>query len=281
MKLIAIDLDGTLLSSNGTISEGNVKAIKSAQKEDHVVAISSGRSLHDTREIMRRADITCPIITGNGAKSYHAEEYIHNLYFSDQVLDSMMNVLIDSGLYFEIYTKDGILVEENGREQLEQEIRELGEDDPSWAEKVVEIQYQQHGLQYVPKYTDIDFAGKQVYKLFVMSFQKDELDKLRDHITDRTDISITTSGRQKLEIGHPEASKGHALELIANYFSVPLENTVAIGDNFNDLSMFEKAGVSIAMGNAEAEVKQRCTYVTGDHDEDGVAEAFRKYILNS
>ncbi|MFD1172686.1 Cof-type HAD-IIB family hydrolase [Oceanobacillus picturae] len=281
MKLIAIDLDGTLLSSNGTISEGNVKAIKSAQEEGHVVAISSGRSLHDTREIMRRADITCPIITGNGAKSYHAEEYIHNLYFSDQVLDSMMDVLIDSGLYFEIYTKDGILVKENGREQLKQEIRDLGEDDPSWAEKVVEIQYQQHGLQYVPQYTDIDFAGKQVYKLFVMSFQKDELEKLRDHIAERTDISITTSGRQKLEIGHPEASKGHALELIADYFSVPLENTVAIGDNFNDLSMFEKAGISIAMGNAEAEVKQRCTYVTGDHDEDGVAEAFRKYILNS
>ncbi|WP_042221181.1 Cof-type HAD-IIB family hydrolase [Oceanobacillus manasiensis] len=280
MKLIAIDLDGTLLSSNSTISEGNVEAIKSAQEEGHIVAISSGRSLHDTREIMHRAGITCPIITGNGAKSFHAEEYIHNLYFTDQVLKLMMDVLNHSGLYYEIYTKDGVLVEENGREQLEKEVRELGEEDSSWAEEIIEIQYQQHGLQFVSQYDDIDFTGKQVYKLFVMSFHKEELEKLRDRIAERTDISITTSSKQKLEIGPPEASKGHALELIAQYFSVPMEYTVAIGDNFNDLSMFEKAGISIAMGNAEAEVKQQSTYVTGNHNEDGVAEALKKYVLN-
>ncbi|MFD2629797.1 Cof-type HAD-IIB family hydrolase [Oceanobacillus kapialis] len=280
MKLIAIDLDGTLLSSNGTISKGNIKAIKEAQKKGHVVAISSGRSLHDTKEIMRRATITCPIITGNGAKSLHQAEAIHNLHFTAQVLKSLMQILEESGLYYEIYTKDGVLVEEDGKSQLEEEIKQLDETNPSWAEEIVEIQYQQHGLKRVPAYADINFTDKQVYKLFVMSFNKEELEDLRNQIADRTDISITTSGRQKLEIGHPEASKGHALELIAEYFAVPMENTVAIGDNFNDLSMFKKAGMSIAMGNAEEEVKQQCTYVTGHHNEDGVAEALRKHLLD-
>lgn len=90
---------------------------------------------------------------------------------------------------------------------------------------------------------------------------------------------MTTSGHTKLEIAHADASKGHALQFMAGHLNIPMENTVAIGDNFNDLSMFEAAGISIAMGNAEEQVKARSTYVTKTHNENSVAHALRTYIL--
>ena len=66
---------------------------------------------------------------------------------------------------------------------------------------------------------------------------------------------------------------------MADYLGIPLEKTVAIGDNFNDLSMFDISGMSIAMGNAEEEVKKKSTFITKNQNENGVVYALRKYIL--
>ncbi|HLS08780.1 HAD family hydrolase, partial [Lentibacillus sp.] len=69
-----------------------------------------------------------------------------------------------------------------------------------------------------------------------------------------------------------------ALKFIADYFNVPLADTFAIGDNLNDISMFEIAGRGIAMENAEQEVKERAAFITKDHNDSGVAYALRNYI---
>lgn len=285
IKLIAIDLDGTLLSTNGTISEGNRDAILEAQKRGNIVTISSGRSLHDTKQILWDAGLECPIMTGNGGLSFESNKIIQHHVLSAEVLTEMMDLIHETGLYYEIYTNEGVLIKNDGRDILDKEIEaikgQFTSSELKNASHTIDIQYQQNGLIYVPNYQEISFTDKGVYKLFVLSFDKEKLENLRTSLTERKDISLTTSGAQKLEIGNAQASKGNALKFMADHFHVPLEDTVAIGDNLNDLSMFDIAGISIAMGNAEEILKKQAAYITKHHNDNGVAYGLREYVFRN
>ncbi|HLS09378.1 Cof-type HAD-IIB family hydrolase [Lentibacillus sp.] len=280
MKLIAIDLDGTLLSDDGTISLENRNAIYEAQKNNNIIVISSGRSLHDTRQILKQADIECPFITGNGAMTYHSGDILQQFIIPLEVLKKIRNAIKKHNLYYEIYTNQGVYIMEEGKDLLYQEIQELDQEtDKKSAFNKVDIQYSQHGLIYVSDFHAAEFSTLNPYKVFVLSFNHEKLQELRRDMTKMKDISLTTSGREKLEIAHEQASKGNALKFIADYFNVPLADTFAIGDNLNDISMFEIAGRGIAMENAEEEVKERAAFITKDHNDSGVAYALRNYIL--
>lgn len=284
MKLVAIDFDGTLLSADGTISRENVQAIHEAQEQGHIIAICSGRSLHDTENILLNAGIECPVITGNGAIAYHSDAPIKKWIMPENVVTELLPLLEEEGYYYELYTNQGIYLMHKGKGQLEEEIRMVKEKDAEfpveWAANEVEIQFRQYGLHYFNQYADIDIADLEIYKIFVLSFNKERLKALRDRLAGRQDLSLTSSGWTKLEIAHKEVSKGNALAYMANHLKIPMEDTVAIGDNLNDLSMFEVAGMGIAMGNAVDELKELSTHITRNYNEDGVAHALRTYVLD-
>lgn len=283
MKLVAIDLDGTLLSEKGSISPRNKEALLKMQEQGCKVVISSGRSLHDTRHILEKAGIEAPILSGNGAIAAESGKILQSLVLPAGIITELVLLLEREDYYFELYTNKGVIVHESAKGLLLQEISKLQAGDKDYpaeqANRAIEIQYEQYGISSVGDYEGIDFEEAEIYKIFIFSFHSEKLQQLRSKLVGRTDISITTSGRTKLEIAHPQASKGAALQYIANYFGVPLSETAAIGDNFNDLSMFEAAGVSIAMGNAEEEVKRVSTFVTKDCEEDGVAYAVESFLL--
>lgn len=283
MKLIAIDLDETLLSTDCTISQGNIDSIREAQEQGNIIAISSGRSFHDIKQILQNADLGCPIIAGNGAISLQHGTIIHKLTLPISVVIDMMAQLEENDSYYEIYTKNGIFIKQNGKDTLVKEIMDwqnpISGITKDWAYNEIDIQYSQYGLLSVPDFNHIDFTDLEVYKIFVLPFDNCKLNRLRELFKQRGDISVTISGIEKIDMGHLESSKGSALKKVAQYFGVPLEDTVAIGDNLNDLSMFQTAGMSIAMGNAVDELRKRATYITKDHNDNGIAYAFREYIL--
>ncbi|MCM3023517.1 Cof-type HAD-IIB family hydrolase [Heyndrickxia ginsengihumi] len=283
LKLVAIDLDGTLLSEDGTISAKNRQAILAVQKQGNIVAICSGRSFHDTQTILLNAGIDCPFITGNGAIAYDSNAVLQKLMIPEHVITELLQLLEAKGYYYELYTNEGVYILSKGKERLGEEIRLLKEKDlnfPSeWATKEMEIQFQQHHLHYFDHFQDLHIADLEIYKIFVLSFNRESLQYLQELLGKRQDVSLTSSGVTKLEIAHTKVSKGNALTHLANHLHIPLKDTIAIGDNLNDLSMFSVAGMSIAMGNAEDEVKQQSTYTTKNYDEDGVAYALQKYVL--
>ncbi len=283
MKLIAIDLDGTLLSENGTISEANKEAILEVQKQGDVVAISSGRALPDVEAILQPTGIDCPIMTGNGAVSYYKGQEIQRFSIPTQVVEEVVAVLEKSGVHYELYTAQGIFNRLGGKELLREEIEQTTEEITGWAGEVLHHYLDHHydlneTLSMTANETP-NIAHLNVYKLLVLSLDDSKLNQLREAFTGREDLYVTSSGRMNLELGHPDAGKGSALQFMANYLDIPLESTVAIGDNYNDVTMFEVAGMSIAMGNAEEQLKEMSTHVTKHHNEDGVAYALRTYIL--
>src|SRR5699024_6328104 len=110
----------------------------------------------------------------------------------------MMSLLESSELYYEMYTKNGILIKNDGDSVLNKEIEKLqGNTDESfeWAKEIVKIQYKQHGLIYTDNYWDVDLTGLEVYKLFILSFNEEKLQALRGLISKRDDISVTSSGK--------------------------------------------------------------------------------------
>lgn len=283
MKLIAIDLDGTLLSENGAISKANKEAILEVQKQGDIVAISSGRALPDVEAILQSAGIECPIMTGNGAVSYYKGQEIQRYSLPNEVVREVVEILETGGVHYELYTSKGIYNRRGGKELLQEEIGQIEEEITGWAGEVLHYYLDHHydlnEMLSMSSTGTPEIAHLNVYKLLVLSLNTDKLNGLRQAFAGREDLSLTSSGSINLELGHPDAGKGSALQFMANYLDIPLENTVAIGDNYNDVTMFEVAGTSIAMGNAEQQLKEMSTHVTKHHNEDGVAYALRTYIL--
>lgn len=281
MKLIAIDLDGTLLSDEGNINQISSEAIRNRQEAGDIVAVCSGRSLHDTKELTKRAGLYLPLITGNGAVTYVDHKVIEHLSMQPSLVHELMEKANKEGLYYEIYTNEGIYLERDITAILEKEVdaySNISEEDRDKMRAMIATQKDQFGLKTVEDYHSIDYDSLDVYKVFILSFKLDLLAKLNKELQNREDISITGAGRQKLEISHQDASKGNALTSLANYFNISMKNTVAIGDNFNDIPMFDVAGKSVAMGNAETEVKEKADITTKNYNEDGVAHALNHLI---
>jgi Cof subfamily protein (haloacid dehalogenase superfamily) len=284
--LIALDMDGTLLNDNGNISPGNREAILNAQRLGHIVIIATGRSYMDAERQLRLADLECPVASLNGAvitlpdgtlaasKPLHKEDIIPALRWMNEIPD----------LYYEIYTEGNVYVELDKRVRLEK-LASLGideiPDEVSWLLKaMVDQQFQQAAVTYVERMEDIWSKEENViYKALAFSLNRELLKEASTRLASIPGLIITASHANNIEINHEDANKGTGVALLASHYGIPMDQTVVMGDSYNDLPMFEAAGYRIAMANAAPILKENCDYVTAVNHEDGVAAAIR-YVLD-
>lgn len=278
IRCIATDMDGTLLNSQQMISEGNREAIKKAQENGIEVVIATGRSHHEAHTVLDEAGLKCPIICVNGAEVRTKEgEIIQTNELSVQQSLDIQGILRRSGVYYEVFTNKGIYTDhyEKGIQTLmnffqtinpemtEEEIREKAEN-----------RYLKGHIQKVEDYDHVIYDSEQlVYKFLVFSKNSSELMAIKEKLDSIPEISVSSSGSDNLEVTHKMAQKGIALAWYTERIGISLEETMAIGDNLNDVSMFEKVGRSVAMGNGHPDIKKICSHETAINDEDGVAKA--------
>ena len=124
----------------------------------------------------------------------------------------------------------------------------------------------------------IEEHKQKINKIFGTSFNKIHLDNARKALDSLTGLAVSSSGAGNLEITNINAQKGIALEQFAKSKGIAMENVMAIGDNFNDLSMLQRAGYSVAMGNAPEEIKAACKSVTTTNEFDGVGMAIESAL---
>src|SRR5699024_7411687 len=136
-----------------------------------------------------------------------------------------------------------------------------------------------HGIIPTPDLNTHDYTEEGVYKIFMLSFNDDKLQRVYRVLNSRTDIALTASGEEKLEISHQDAGKGNGLKLMANHCNISIENTYILGEIINYYSMFQVSGTGIAMKNAIDELKEISNYITTTNDDHGVAYAIENYIL--
>ncbi|WP_352924382.1 Cof-type HAD-IIB family hydrolase [Peribacillus simplex] len=259
--------------------------MQKAQSEGVEVIIATGRSYVEARFALDEAGIVCPVICVNGAALFTEDGNIAASNPMPAATAKMVaEFLEEQGIYFEIYTSQGIYSKdyENAISVLVDVFVTANPDiDPENMRKFAEQRLQLGQVTSISDYSELfSRSNEEYYK--ILSFSKDlnllnEIaSKLKGH-----GVTVTSSGRENVEIMSETAQKGTTLETYVNGKSGSMQETMAIGDNYNDVSMFERVGLSVAMGNAPLEIKKLCDEVTGRNDESGVAEAILKVLKQS
>jgi len=276
MKLIAIDMDGTLLSSDKKISTENKKALKEAQDVGHIVMICTGRHHESLKKYLRTENLDFPISASNGSIIMTSEKIIHETSMESSKATQIFKWLKQERYPFKFYTDEGAFCIEGFLELSKQAHDQASNHEGEhWSWDVFLDHQKKSNLRTVlalPK-------ANHIYKFFVYTPQNEKKEALNRWLEELGGIHHTSSMDDNVEIMGVDGHKGTGILQMAKHFGIPLENTVAIGDNYNDIPMLESAGAAIAMGNGEAAVKEICDLVTLTNDEDGVAYAIRNFIL--
>ncbi|HCV51754.1 MULTISPECIES: Cof-type HAD-IIB family hydrolase [unclassified Exiguobacterium] len=260
MRCFAIDLDGTLLNKEHGISDANQAAIKKRQERGDVVIIVTGRAAFDARRILAQHGLDCPVIGANGAEVEVGQG--RRCFLNRSSSRTIWEIVRSTNVFIHIYLQDNILLPQFSLAALQGGDRAFQE--------AIQVQLTQYGVEEVD---EIAIDQLDVIKFMFVSPDRWRLEHLEQQLLQLKICSVTRSGAYNLEVMANGVTKGIALKDIARAYGMTTEDIIAIGDNQNDLPMFEVAGTSIAMGNAKASVKSRATYLTSDHDEDGVAKA--------
>ncbi|SHK83553.1 hypothetical protein SAMN05216582_1202 [Selenomonas ruminantium] len=263
IKLLATDLDGTLLRSGKPVSAGNIAAAQAAAREGTVVTIATGRMYQAALPVAKALGLDVPIITYNGAliKSTSGKIYYEH-YLDEDICRRITDFCAERKWYLQSYSGDNLYYSDSGefskRYELSQKV--IGE--------------------------EVGYAGmrKQVsrmYKMLIITAGADVtqnwMAELRAEFGDS--ISLTQSAPDFIEIIAPGVSKAAGLQKLADILDIDICETMAIGDANNDLPMLRAAGFSVAMGNAADDIKAVTNAVTGNCDDDGWAQAVNQYIL--
>ncbi|MBD1378913.1 Cof-type HAD-IIB family hydrolase [Metabacillus arenae] len=283
-KLIAIDLDGTLLNNKNEVSKENLEAIRSAQENGVEVVIATGRAYFDVREIFKNTGIKTWIIGANGATIHHPDGGLfHSVPIEKDDAAEILQWLEKEEFYYEVFSNEAIFTPLNGRELLQIEMDRVISANPEVTIEeltmALEKQFSQTGFTFIESYQEIISSPADIYNILAFSFHKDKLEKGWNKYKELEHLTLVTSANHNFELEHKQASKGHALEKLAVQLGIDLRDTAAIGDSMNDVSMLKKAGLSIAMGNARQEVKDISDHVTLGNDENGVAHTLNSVVV--
>ncbi|MEH7155443.1 Cof-type HAD-IIB family hydrolase [Neobacillus drentensis] len=283
IKCIATDMDGTLLNSVQQISAANREAILKAQSQGIEVVVATGRSYQEATYVLGEAGLTCPVICVNGAEVRSKEgEVLSATSIGKDLAREVAARLTGKEVYFEVYTNEGAYtVDPDKAVSILVDIvmsanPEVNRDEITEAAGA----RIRDGLIHTIEDYELLFANEeyQIYKLLAFSFDKVKLEAANQALAGLTELAIASSGHENIEITHRDAQKGIALEWFVSAKGITLAETMAIGDNYNDVSMLKKAGRSVAMGNAGYEIKSLCDVITDTNEENGVAKAILEVI---
>ena len=285
MKLIALDMDGTVLTTDKRVTEGVLKAITDAKNAGHVVMICSGRAHDDLLPYLKEKKFpNLPISGSNGSATCIDGKMIHQVCMDKDIATQVFNWLDVNQYPFKIYTSKGVFGKSNYLEILKNEILVASPkfgDHQMTVENAVALEQNYPAIPIELFDKLISDEELEIFKFFVLTLRSEKKQSFKQFLTSISGLMVTSSYPSNIEVMAKDGHKGTGMMQVANYYNIPAEDTVAIGDNFNDVPMLKVAGFSIAMGNAEAEVKELCDVVTLTNDEDGVAHAIRTYILKT
>lgn len=283
LRCIATDMDGTLLNAKQQISKENETALKQAQEKGIEIIVATGRSYFEAASVLEEAKLECPIICVNGAEIRNEQgEKVYSNPIPSELAKKVMNQLDERNYYYELYANSGTYTRDPklGLSVLKDLFQSANKEAVPWIEMEEEARkrFEEGHVKIVEDYQLlVDEPSFELYKLLVFDKDHDALQKAALEIED-PDLAITSSAFGNIEINYKSAQKGIALESFVQKKGIPLSETLAVGDQLNDLSMLEIVGTAVAMGNAAEEVKQIAHYITSTNNENGVARAITKYM---
>lgn len=256
-KAIFSDVDGTLLTSSQQITRLTRVAISRLQEKGIPFVIVSGRSPSGIYSILNEYDICCPIISYNGGLILDEKRNTLYQWGIDQQRAGMIINYIEAerfDLSWNIYSQDEWLVKDKQDDRI------------IFEENEVKAQAKQGSIDSLP-------VGAKVNKILCICNPEKILD-IEEKMTKRfPDCSIVKSSETLLEVMEYGVTKAKAVRTLCDFWGIDIRDTIAFGDNYNDVDMLEAVGYGVVMGNAPEEIKKKIGRVTLDHDHDGIYHA--------
>ncbi len=271
IKMLISDMDGTLLDSHHVISKENLDAIQKLRENDIRFAIATGRSAELVKEYIEPLQMTDPMIMCNGAviNNPFYEKELLNVQLDRSDVEQIVTYAINNNLDCMLYTKNAVIYTKTKKSEKEN------------IDKKSSTENTGDKTNYVFNNNVKDLIEEEVNKILISEQDLDKFDVVFNDIKKYKHLNIASSFRGFIDINSKPSSKGYALEVLANYYGYKLDEIVVIGDQDNDISMFDKAGVKIAMGNAITEVKNRADFITLTNNESGVAHYINHILLKN
>ena len=242
IKLIALDMDGTLLNDDWDVTERTKAAIQSAQAQGVKVILSTGRPYGRCKSYIEELNLDSYTITANGGQIYDPE--------------------------------GKIVIEETMDADLIEKLANLGQDEDvnMWYITTEDV---------IHDGGPVDFSAHKWLKIGFSNLDRGQKERLTEALKAFDDIEITNSLPTNIEINQKGVNKANAVEYVCQQLNIPMDDVFAIGDSMNDYEMLKKVGTGIAMANAQDKIKNIAKAISEDNNHDGVGKAIEKYVLNT
>jgi 5-amino-6-(5-phospho-D-ribitylamino)uracil phosphatase len=240
IKLIALDMDGTLLDGQDQVSDENRRVIKEAEKRGVAVVLSTGRSLKTARDYVLSLELSSYLVTVNGGEIWGPNGELIDINPVDTDHIQWMHELSRKH-------KTGFWATSS---------------EDVWRNKMPEDVFSQKWLK------------------FGFHIEEDDIrESVLKELRNKGLFEISNSSLKNIEVNAIGINKAKGLKKVCSLLGISMENVMAVGDSLNDIAMITEAGLGIAMGNAQETVKEAADDITGTNLESGVAQAIQKWVL--
>ena len=262
ISAVLADVDGTLVTKGKMLTPRAIDAIEQLHERGVLFAITSGRPPRGMRMLVHPLEMRGPMAAFNGGIIVQPDmTVVDERVIPADVSPEVIDMIRAFGLYAWIYRSAEWYVTDPGA--------------PHAAREATTVQFQP---MVVPSY---DGLLDRVVKIVGVSDDHDQVARCEAEVQQQfgAHISAARSQPHYVDVTHPTANKGVVVERLSHYYQIPLGQIATLGDQPNDVLMFRRSGLSIAMGNASEEVQRQATYVTASNEDEGFAKAIEEHIL--
>lgn len=267
IKLIALDIDQTLLNSQSKITEDTKLALQKALQQGIKIVLCSGRPLAGVSPFLKELGVSSDeqyVITYNGALI----ETVSGKILSRQILTNadyrrIVKYVNDNDMQYYVLDDDSNVYTSNHD-----------------INRIAVVQAWENSAGIFVREPDELASDFEIAKAAIVG-EKETLDQYEQAVKDEfaDEYYVVRAGANFIEIMHPEVNKGEGLTTLADILHLSSDEIMAFGDEKNDLPMFDFVGSAVAMGNGSDIAKEHAKYVTDTNDNDGIAKALKKYVL--
>lgn len=261
IRMIAIDIDGTLLDDEYRCDPGTIQLLHQLQNEGVQILLCTGRPLRTTLQMAKQLGISSYLITDNGSVVHkmNTNQPLLVRQFSLDIFQKMIPVLEQSGLHLDVTSLTGMYALPYSQAIGEMYKKYLAKPTVLSSMSLVE-----EGIVKATLFADPEKINEAM----------ESLPAQLDHLP----VQCFRSGPTFIDVMHIESSKGNALHYLSHHLGIEPKNVMAIGNYYNDVDMIRFAGVGVAMENAPMEVKEAADFVTSSNNHYGVKKALEKFL---
>lgn len=286
-KLVAIDLDGTMLNSYGVVTENTKKVIRQTIEKGTEIVIASGRPIDSIKTIAKEIGSERYFIAGNGALIYdiQKEEIVYDKFLPRQKVLEIIKVCEENSISYNVYTDQTILATALKYNVLYYQKENLKKEESKQTKiSIIENMYEYVKSKKEEKFLKMTICDENqtVFQSIIRKLRQIEGIEVLDvsHMSRKTIKQGTeevTVEYYYTEITMQNVDKWEALEHLMKKLKIQKEEVIAIGDNVNDKKMIQEAGLGIIMEGSTPEVTEIADYITASNNEEGVAKALEKF----